>query len=168
MSRRTVGAGAVLNLVELEAWGRRLGRTAARWGGLVAMVGPLGSGKSTLVRAAAGAAGVEGPVQSPTYTLVREYLLPDGRTLFHADLYRIEDPAELRELGWERLLSASGPVFVEWADRATGWLPETRWEIRLDMGPDAEHRRAAIRAVGEAPAPPGPAGTEAAAGEGER
>lgn len=156
----------LLDLEGMRSWGRRLGPAAARWGGLVALLGPLGSGKSTLVRAAAAAAGVEGPVQSPTYTLVHEHPLPDGRTLFHVDLYRIDDPTELHDLGWERLLEASGPVFVEWADRASGgWLPASRWEIRLAMGPDAEHRRAACRALGQAPEPPSPARFETSAAE---
>lgn len=161
---------SALDLEGMEAWGRCLGPAAARWSGLVALTGPLGSGKSTLVRAAARAAGVEGRVPSPTYTLVHEHPLPHGRTLFHVDLYRIEDPRELPGLGWERLLAAAGPVFVEWADRAAGRLPGTRWEIRLEMGPDPGLRRVSARAVGGAPAPPSPApataGGGAAAGEG--
>lgn len=159
---------AVLDRAGMTDWGRRLGPAAARWAGLVALYGPLGSGKTTLVRAAALAAGAEGPIRSPTYTLVHEHPLPDGRTLFHADLYRISDPGELRELGWDRLLEAQGPVFVEWADRADGWLPEDRWEIRLEMGPDPDRRRASWEAVGAAPGPPEAAGAAERPGEGVR
>lgn len=147
---------AVLTEGKMNAWGRRLGPAAARWDGLVALTGPLGSGKSTLVRAAARACGVEGPVQSPTYTLVHEHPLPGGATLFHVDLYRIGDPGELVALGWERILSLPGPVFVEWADRAPGRLPDRRWEVRLEMTGDSHLRRARIRSRGGAPRPPIP------------
>ena len=146
----------VLTEGQMRAWGRRLGPAAARWDGLVALTGPLGSGKSTLVRAAARACGVEGPVQSPTYTLVHEHPLPGGATLFHVDLYRIRDPGELAGLGWERILSLPGPVFVEWADRAPGQLPDRRWEVQLAMAGEVHLRRARIGARGDAPRPPRP------------
>lgn len=159
--RRPGAVTAVLRLVEMERWAERLGPEAVDWAGLVALYGPLGSGKSTLVRAAARAVGVEGPIQSPTYTLVHEHPLPGGGTLFHVDLYRIEEPAELPDLGWERLLLAPGPVFVEWADRAEGWLPTDRWEIRLEMVSDPTCRRATVRGLGGAPPPTPPRREEA-------
>lgn len=156
MSQRAAAVPA-LSEEELRRWGRALGRAAAEGGVFVALFGPLGSGKSTLVRAAARGAGVEGTVPSPTYVLVHEHALPDGGgTLFHVDLYRLEGPADLHELGWERILEARGPAFVEWADRAEGALPEDRWEVRLDVPDDPGRRTAAVRAVGDAPRPPGP------------
>lgn len=140
----------------LIAWGRRLGAAAARSGVFVGLVGPLGSGKSTLVRAACRGAGVSGNVPSPTYTLVREYPLPGGRRLFHVDLYRIEEASELRDLGWDRVLAATGPVFVEWADRVPDRLPEDRWEIRLGFARGGEARRVETRRLGGAPELPEP------------
>lgn len=147
---------ARLDEAELRGWGERLGRRATREGVFVALYGPLGSGKSTLVRAAARATGVEGAVQSPTYTLVHEHPLPGGGTFFHVDLYRIEGPGELDGLGWDRLLAADGPVFLEWADRAAGRLPEERWEIRLEIPADRSRRLAEAQARGGAPAVPSP------------
>lgn len=165
----------LLSEEELAAWGRRLGEVAARRGTFVALVGPLGAGKSTVTRAAARGAGVEGAVPSPTYTLVQEHAIPGGaaaggfgdgaapgRTFFHVDLYRLSGARDLEEIGWDRLLGGDGPVFVEWADRAEGALPRDRWEVRLAIPGDRSLRRVSVRRVGAAPEPPRPdaAGTD--------
>lgn len=144
---------AVLTEAGLERWGRRVGARAAGESVFVALRGPLGSGKTRLVQAACRGAGVEGPVQSPTYVLVRVYRTPDG-AVHHADLYRIEDPRELADLAWDELTSGAGPVFVEWADRAERFLPADRWDIFLEMGATADHRRVRVVRRGMAPAPP--------------
>lgn len=146
----------------LRAWGRRLGADAARDGVFVALLGPLGVGKSTLARAAARGAGVEGAVPSPTYTLVNEHPIPGGggggtgATFFHVDLYRLSGGRALDEIGWDRILAADGPVFVEWADRAEGALPADRWEVRLGIPAERSLRRVELRREGAAPAPPVP------------
>lgn len=148
----------------LRAWGRRLGAAAARDRVFVALFGPLGAGKSTLARAAARGAGVEGAVPSPTYTLVNEHRIPGGGgdTFFHVDLYRLSGGRALDEIGWDRLLAAGGPVFVEWADRAEGDLPDDRWEVRLEIPADRSVRRVELRRAGAAPPPPEPPGEPAA------
>ena len=116
------------------ALGERLGGELDT-GDLVALVGPLGAGKTVLVRGLARGLGVadERVVCSPTYVLVHEYA---GRVpVFHVDLYRLADPAgELAGLGLEEMLR-SGVVLVEWADRAGGALP-------------VPHRRVTIRPTG--------------------
>jgi tRNA threonylcarbamoyladenosine biosynthesis protein TsaE len=90
----------------------------------------LGTGKTTLVRGIA--AGLGAPprvVSSPTFVLVHEY---EGRFRFaHADLYRIEQAAELTHLGLDDYLDDSTVLAVEWAERARGALPTDRLEIRL-------------------------------------
>lgn len=138
---------------ELDAWGRRLGALAARKGVFVALRGPLGAGKTRLVQAACRGAGVEGPVQSPTYTLVRVHRAPEG-VVHHADLYRIRDPRELADLGWDELTGGEGAVFVEWADRAERFLPADRWDIFLGMAADPDRRRVRVARRGSAPSPP--------------
>ncbi len=162
------GGAGLLDEESLRAWGRRLGAAAARDGVFVALLGPLGAGKSTLARAAARGAGVEGAVPSPTYTLVNEH--PLGRdsagTFFHVDLYRLSDPRDLDEIGWDRLLGGDGPVFVEWADRAGEELPADRWDVRLGIPGDRSLRSAEVRRRGSAPAPPEPAAAREPADDG--
>ena len=77
--------------------------------------GELGAGKSTFARAVIRAAGHNGPVPSPTYTLVEPYETPAGR-IYHVDLYRVAGDEELRYLGWNEL--DDGCRLVEWPDRA--------------------------------------------------
>ena len=86
-------------------------------GWTILLSGELGAGKSTFARAFIRAAGHEGPVPSPTYTLVEPYDL-SGNNLYHVDLYRVSDEEELRYLGWDEL--DDGCRIVEWPDRAPG------------------------------------------------
>jgi tRNA threonylcarbamoyladenosine biosynthesis protein TsaE len=98
---------------ETEAAGEALGRRL-RQGDVVLLTGELGAGKTTFVRGVARGAGSEAPVASPTFQLVRVY---PGRTqLVHVDLYRIEKPSELADLGLEELADL-GAVVVEWGER---------------------------------------------------
>ncbi len=86
-------------------------------GWTILLEGELGAGKSTFARALIRAAGHEGPVPSPTYTLVEPYVLPRA-TIYHVDLYRIASEDELLYLGWNDL--DDGFRLVEWPDRAPG------------------------------------------------
>lgn len=149
-------SGIVLGLEELRGWGRRLGREAAKAGVFVALRGPLGAGKTTLTQAACRGAGVESRVTSPTYVLHHAYRGAGGVVVHHVDLYRISEPGELDDLGWEELLDGGDPVFVEWADRAGERLPPRRWDVRLELTDDVDRRRVAARALGGAPRPPAP------------
>ena len=145
---------AVLTEPALEKWGRAVGRAATRDGVFVCLYGELGAGKSTLARAACRGAEVEGPVPSPTFTLINRYATPDGRTLHHADLYRLDSPADLANMGWEDLVQADGAVLLEWPERAGAWLPTARWDICLEFAPDPMCRRVTAEARGGAPAMP--------------
>ncbi len=119
------------------ALGARLAR-ALRPGDAVLLDGPLGAGKSALaramLRALAGDAALEVP--SPTFTLVQTYDMPGGMVAHHFDLYRLDGPAALHELGWEEALS--GIALVEWPDRLGGLVPPGALRVRLDhAGGDA-------------------------------
>ena len=98
---------------QTEAAGERLGKRL-RVGDLVLLMGELGAGKTTFVRGMARGTGSSASVASPTFQLVRVY--PGRVQLAHVDLYRIEKPSELADLGLEELLDA-GAVVVEWGDR---------------------------------------------------
>jgi tRNA threonylcarbamoyladenosine biosynthesis protein TsaE len=102
-----------------EAFGRRLG-ARLRAGDVVALVGPLGAGKTVLARGIVEGAGARGGVASPSFVIVREYSGPVR--VYHADLYRLEGAAEVAELGLDEL-AAEGILIVEWADRAGALLP---------------------------------------------
>ena len=119
-----------------EADTARLGARLARAlepGDLVLLFGDLGAGKTTLARAVIEALTGERDAPSPTYTLVQTYDARPGWPLAHADLYRLEDEAELDELGLEDMLD-HGAALVEWPDRAPSWRPERRLEVRLSGG----------------------------------
>lgn len=140
----------------LASWGRALGEAALRARAFVALEGPLGAGKTTLVRAACEGAGCAGPVTSPTFALVQAYEGPAGRVL-HADLYRIDGPSQLPALGWEELVAGEEAVFVEWAGRAGAELPPDRWHVRLEIIEGGRARGVETRALGDAAPIPDPA-----------
>ena len=110
-----------------------------QWEGWTLLLeGELGAGKSTFARALIHALGHDGPVPSPTYTLVEPYALAAG-SVYHVDLYRIADPGELRYLGWNEL--DGGLRLVEWPDRAPQLSAAADLAIRLsytDEGRAAE------------------------------
>jgi tRNA threonylcarbamoyl adenosine modification protein YjeE len=111
---------------------------------VIALSGPLGAGKSELARALIRArAGAEIEVPSPSFTLVQDYPI-GGLVLRHIDLYRLNDPSELLEIGLEAPESAE-VWLVEWPERAAGNLPTTL-HISLEQGPTPDARRARLRA----------------------
>ena len=150
----TGAAATAMDLEALAEWGRALGRAAADERVFVALTGPLGAGKTTLVKAACEGAGIVEPVTSPTFTLVHRY--GGERPVYHADLYRIDDPAELPGIGWEDLTAGEAPVFVEWAERAGDLLPPDRWDVHLSIVEGGAAREVRVEAVGAVPAAPGP------------
>jgi len=146
---RTIMPIGTLQLDDEAATGR-LARALARLlmpGDVVALSGPLGSGKTCLVRAIVRALGrPDEEVPSPTFTLVQTYELPDF-TLWHFDLYRIESPNEAHELGFEDAL-AGGVSMIEWPERLGAALPSDCLRIDLDFGPERGVRRAALSGPG--------------------
>jgi tRNA threonylcarbamoyladenosine biosynthesis protein TsaE len=100
-------------------------------GSVVALHGPLGSGKTTLVKGIAAGLGIEESVTSPSFTLISEY---EGRLrLYHMDLYRIDSIDEFELLGAEELMYDEGVTIIEWAEKIEEILPENRIGVTFDM-----------------------------------
>lgn len=145
----------ILSEPELIRWGDRIGKEV---GGplFLGLRGPLGAGKSVLARAVARGAGVEGPIPSPTFNLLFRYPTPRGGLLVHMDLYRVENPEELWELGWEELGASGEVALVEWPERAGDLLPFDRWEIQIEIPePGSKVREVAVSRFGNPPHLPG-------------
>jgi tRNA threonylcarbamoyladenosine biosynthesis protein TsaE len=117
---------------------------------VVALNGDLGSGKTSfaraLIRALSGREGSQREVPSPTFTLVQSYGTPAG-TIHHFDLYRIQSPDELTEIGWDEAL-ADGIVLVEWPERAGTLLPADRLDVTLSFGAGGDARFAVLQPGG--------------------
>ena len=111
--------------------GMRLGPQIPN-GALVTLAGDLGAGKTTLVRGILRGLGYQGDVTSPTYTLLETHE-PVGRLVHHFDLYRMEDPQELENIGVRDLLDGVAIALVEWPDRGAGVLPPADIAIRIDF-----------------------------------
>src|SRR5213075_2489853 len=97
---------------QLTAWGERIGAQAAA-PLVLALRGDLGAGKSVLARAVARGAGVAGHMPSPTYNLLYKYSSPRGFDVYHLDLYRLEHPDDVWELGWRDLGEGAQIVLIE-------------------------------------------------------
>jgi tRNA threonylcarbamoyladenosine biosynthesis protein TsaE len=133
----------------MEALGASLAEAVAGRSLLVGLRGELGAGKTTLVRGLLRRLAVEGPIRSPTYTLIEPYDTAGGR-VFHLDLYRIRDPEELALIGVRDLLSQGALVLVEWPERAAGALPPPDLAVTLSHRPPG--REVALAAHGDAAA----------------
>ncbi|MFI4916400.1 MAG: tRNA (adenosine(37)-N6)-threonylcarbamoyltransferase complex ATPase subunit type 1 TsaE [Phycisphaerales bacterium JB060] len=111
---------------QTEAWAARLA-TTLKGGGILALEGDLGAGKTTLVRGLARGLGIDpSRVSSPTFALMNEYEGP-ALTLVHIDAYRMSGPEELAGLGWDRIIDDPSVVIaMEWPSRVEGALPPHR------------------------------------------
>jgi tRNA threonylcarbamoyladenosine biosynthesis protein TsaE len=121
-----------------EAFGARLGEVV-RAGDVITLSGPLGAGKTSIARGLLAALGLEGEAPSPTFAIVQPYEPPETRLpVMHVDLYRIEDPAEMDELGLDEARGES-ILLIEWPERAPGRWPEAL-ALSLDFAPDGGRR----------------------------
>ena len=128
-------------LIKHEVAMRQLGAKligACESGGVIALRGDLGAGKTTLVRGALESLGVTSGVRSPTYTLI-EYYQFTPLCIAHFDLYRLADGEELEYLGYRDYLNATTICFIEWPERAEGYLSNIGLEINIEY--DVEGRQ---------------------------
>ncbi len=124
---------------ELIAWGERFG-AALQPPLVVAIAGELGAGKTTLVQAICRGCGVREEVTSPTFALVHQYQAA-GFTIYHLDLYRLNGPDDLTNIGWDDIVTAHAVLLVEWPERAGERLPADVVPIELEHVPGDPDRR---------------------------
>lgn len=117
-------------------------------GMVLCLTGDLGAGKTTFTQALAGALGVTEPVTSPSFTIVQEY--HSGRIpIYHMDVYRVEDAAELDDFGFDEYFAGKALVVVEWAERVEDLLPEQR--VHLGFYRCMDENRRIVRLTTDTP-----------------
>ena len=115
-------------------------------GDLLVLAGDLGTGKTAFAQGFARGLGVDEPVTSPAFILVRTY---EGRLpMIHLDVYRLDEMQELVDLGSAELLDQGGVTLVEWGDAVTPGLPSDFLEVRLESGTAPDDRLVTVRSVG--------------------
>jgi len=118
---------------------KRFGKSLAKQlevGSVVALIGPLGSGKTVLIQGICSGLGVEKAVTSPTFVIINEYpgrLHSSPIWIYHFDLYRLENVEEFIKLGYEEYFYGKGITLIEWAEKVKPFLPKKRWEANLKI-----------------------------------
>jgi tRNA threonylcarbamoyladenosine biosynthesis protein TsaE len=98
-----------------------------------AFTGPMAAGKTTLIHAICKELKVTGVLSSPTYSIINQYYMADGRLIYHIDLYRLKDDEEALQAGVEECLLSGEYCFVEWPGRAPGIFPENTLFTNLEV-----------------------------------
>ncbi len=139
---KTFSAEETVNL------GSKLGKILDR-GDVVCITGELGTGKTAFTGGIAKALGIKGYITSPTFTIVNEY--KSTIPLFHFDVYRISEPEEMIEIGFDEYLDSGGIVVIEWAELIKDILPANHiWvDISKDTKEDMNARNIKIEFVGD-------------------
>ncbi|MBQ7833061.1 MAG: tRNA (adenosine(37)-N6)-threonylcarbamoyltransferase complex ATPase subunit type 1 TsaE [Lachnospiraceae bacterium] len=123
-----------LSAEETYEIGKEIGRNALP-GSVYALIGDLGVGKTVFTQGVAAGLGITEHVNSPTFTILQVY--EEGRLPFyHFDVYRIGDPEEMEEIGYEDYFYGEGVCFVEWANLIEELMPENTVTITVEKNPD--------------------------------
>lgn len=129
---------AVGNITEIPAVVRLL-LSLSKGKRLFAFYGPMGSGKTTIIKAICRELGAVSQTASPSFTLVNEYLTKDGGTLYHIDFYRIKKQEEVFDFGIEEYFASGSYCFMEWPELIEEILPAETFKIIITVG-DKEER----------------------------
>jgi len=100
---------------------------------VVLFKGDLGAGKTSIIKALCDELGVEDEVNSPTFSIVNEYLGAKGEQIFHFDWYRLEDESEAWDIGWEDYLERGDYLFIEWPEKIRNLLPHQYALIEIEI-----------------------------------
>ncbi|MGL4567172.1 MAG: tRNA (adenosine(37)-N6)-threonylcarbamoyltransferase complex ATPase subunit type 1 TsaE [Fusobacteriaceae bacterium] len=135
----------ILSFEEMSKLASKLGEIIKE-NTVIALIGDLGTGKTTFVQTFAKSLGVKENLKSPTFNYYLEYL--SGRMpLFHFDVYRLSEAEEVYEVGYEDCINGDGVVLIEWADIIKSELPKEYIEIKIWYD-DEESRKVSIEYVG--------------------
>ncbi len=122
-----------------EEFSRRL-----NLGSVVALTGDLGAGKTHFTKGISRGLGITENVASPTFTIISEHR--GGRMpLYHFDCYRLRNPAELEEMGFEEYIYGNGVCVIEWAEMIEERLPQRRFDVTITLGETNTERKIEIR-----------------------
>lgn len=141
MIRETFSANETFEL------GRTIGKLAGR-GDIICLNGDLGVGKTVFTQGFAAGLEIEGPVNSPTFTIIQVY--DEGRLpMYHFDVYRIGDVEEMDEIGYEEYFFGDGVCLIEWSNLITEILPENviRICIEKDLEKGFDYRKITIEGL---------------------
>lgn len=106
---------------------------------VILLHGQMGAGKTTLIKALCKAMQVEDEVSSPTYSLVNEYYSPSYGTVYHFDLYRIDDENEALDMGIEEYLYSGSKCLIEWPEKISNLLPEECATVEISLDGATRH-----------------------------
>lgn len=135
---------------ETYALGEKIGQEA-KPGQVYTLIGDLGVGKTVFTQGVAAGLGITEPVSSPTFTIVQIY--EEGRMPFyHFDVYRIGDPEEMEEVGFEDCIYGEGLCLIEWANLIEEILPPAYTQVRIekDLSRGFDYRKIILTRIGEA------------------
>lgn len=133
---------------ETVEFGKKLG-TVLNSGDIISLSGDLGTGKTALTNGIAKSLGISSYITSPTFTLVNEY---EGRLpLYHFDVYRIADPDEMFDIGFEEYINGEGITIIEWGEQIKDILPKEiiRIDIKKNLTKGLDVREISIDFIGE-------------------
>ncbi len=118
------------NYLETQGFANELANEFKDKGGVIALTGELGAGKTTFTQGFAKGLGIQDKIISPTFVLIRQHQVPGTKqTLYHIDLYRLESSEDFKQLGFTDMLQGNNIILIEWAEKALHLLKKPYTQI---------------------------------------